>query len=198
MDPIYWSFLLLALGFTFIVLEVFIPSAGLLGIMAGCFMVAGIVFAFMEGYYTGSIVLLLTLLAVPVYMALMVHIWPYTPIGKLVLLKDPREENDDPDNEHYQKMVELVGQVGVAKSEMILSGQIVVGDQKYDAISNGFPIEAGTAIKVVAVKGNRIYVEAYDGDAASSEDLPVRDRGVLSTPIEELGIDLSDDGLSTS
>ena len=193
MDPIYWSFLLLALGFAFIVLEVFIPSAGLLGILAGCFMIAGIVFAFMQGYYTGALVLLLTLLAVPAYMGLMVYIWPYTPIGKLVLLKDPREKGDDPDNERYRMMVELVGQVGVAKSEMIPSGQIVVEGEKYDAISNGFAIESGTPIKVVAVKGNRIYVEAYDGEATSTDDLPARDRDVLSTPIEELGIDLSDE-----
>ena len=69
MDPLYWSFLLLAVGFAFIVLEVFVPSAGLLGIFAGCFLIAGIVFAFIEGYYTGAIVLLLTFLAIPAYMA---------------------------------------------------------------------------------------------------------------------------------
>lgn len=193
MDPIYWSVLLLAVGFAFVVLEVFLPSAGLLGILAGCFLVAGIVCAFREGYYTGAVVLLLTLLSIPVYMALMVHIWPHTPIGKLILLKDPRANRDSPSNEHYRKMTGLIGQLGVAKSEMILSGQIMVEDEKYDAISDGFPIEAGTPIKVVAVKGNRIYVQAYDGEAASSDDLPIRDRDVLTTPIEELGIDLSDD-----
>jgi len=197
MDPIYWSFLLLAVGFAFIVLEVFIPSAGLLGILAGCFLIAGIVFAFMEGYYTGAIVLLLTFLAAPAYMALTVYIWPHTPIGKLVLLNDPRADRDASSNEHYRKMTGLIGQLGVAKSEMILSGQIVVEDEKYDAISDGFPIEAGTPIKVVAVKGNRIYVVAYEGEASLTEDLPVRDRDVLSTPIEELGIDLSDDGISS-
>ena len=196
MDPIYWSFLLLALGFAFVVLEVFVPSAGILGIMAGCFLIAGIVFAFLQGYYTGSIVLLLTLLAIPIYFALMVHIWPHTPIGKMVLLDDPRQNLDGPNDEHYQAMVDLVGRIGVAKSEMILSGQIVVEDQKYDAISDGFAIEAGTPIKVVAVKGNRIYVKAYRGELSKPQDLPARDRDVLATPIEELGIDLSDDDSS--
>lgn len=198
MDPLYWSILLLAIGFAFVLLEVFIPSAGLLGIMAGCFLFAGIVFAFMEGYYAGAIVLLLTFLAVPIYLALLVHVWPHTPIGRRILLKDPRANRDSPSNEHYRKMTGLIGQLGVAKSEMILSGQIVVEDVKYDAISDGFPIEAGSPIKVVAVKGNRIYVQAYDGEPASSEDLPVRDRDVLATPIEELGIDLSDDDAPAS
>jgi len=192
MDPIYWSFLLLAAGFAFVLLEVFLPSAGLLGIMAGCFLFAGIVFAFMDGYTTGTIVLLLTFLAVPIYLWMMVHIWPHTPIGKLILLNDPRADKDSPSSEQYRKMTGLIGQIGVAKSEMILSGQIVVAEEKYDAISDGFPIEAGTPIKVVAVKGNRIYVEAYDAETAVSEDLPVRDRDVLSTPIEELGLDLDE------
>ena len=119
MDPLYWSFLLLAVGFAFIVLEVFVPSAGLLGIFAGCFLIAGIVFAFIEGYYTGAIVLLLTFLAIPAYMAMMVYIWPHTPIGKLVLLKDPRADGASSGNEHYRKMTGLIGQLGVAKSEMI-------------------------------------------------------------------------------
>ena len=193
MDPIYWSILLLAVGFAFVLLEVFLPSAGLLGMMAGCFLVAGIVFAFMEGYYSGAIVLLLTFLSVPIYLALLIHVWPHTPIGRLILLKDPRANRDSPSNEHYRKMTALIGQLGVAKSEMILSGQIVVEGEKYDAISDGFPIEAETPIKVVAVKGNRIYVEAYEGETTSADDLPVRDRDVLSTPIEELGIDLSDE-----
>ena len=193
MDPLYWSILLLAIGFAFVSLEMFIPSAGLLGITACCFLVAGIVFAFMASYYSGAIVLLLTFLAVPIYFALFVHVWPHTPIGRRILLTDPRANRDSASNEHYRKMTGLIGQMGVTKSEMILSGQIVVADEKYDAISDGFPIEAGTPIKVVAVKGNRIYVQAYDGESASSEELPVRDRDVLATPIEELGIDLSDD-----
>lgn len=193
MDPIYWSFLLLAAGFAFVFLEAFLPSAGLLGITAACFMIAGIVCAFVESYYSGAIVLLLTFMAVPIYLALMVHIWPHTPIGKMVLLNDPKTDPNDPDDELYQRMTNLVGRLGVAKSEMVLSGQILVEDEKYDAVSDGFPIEVGSPIKVVAVKGNRIYVQAYDGDIQSSEDLPVRDRDVLSTPIEELGIDLSDD-----
>ena len=90
--------------------------------------------------------------------------------------------------------------MGVAKSKMLPSGQIVINGEKFDATSEGFAIEAGDAVVVSAIRGNRIYVEPYEGEGLTENesDLPARDRNILEQPIDELGIDAIDDLLSDS
>ena len=80
---------------------------------------------------------------------------------------------------------------------MLPSGIILVNDKKYDALSDGFAIEAGQPIKVSAIKGNHIIVQPYEGRMDDPDDLPVRDQDLLSQPIEGLGLDELDiDNLS--
>ncbi len=195
MDPIYWSLILIGMGLGVILLELFIPSAGLLGILAATFLIAGIVTAFFQSMMTGLIVLLLTSLLLPALFALLIKIWPHTPIGRRILLGPATHDEVMPTGETYTRYAELVGQLGVAKSKMLPSGLIVVNDKKYDAVSDGFPIEAGQPVKVTAIRANRIFVEPYDGDVTDVEDLPARDRDVFSQSLEELGIEPLDDPL---
>jgi membrane-bound serine protease (ClpP class) len=100
-----------------------------------------------------------------------------------------------PNASHYKRKASLEGQLGIAKTKMLPSGMVVINGEKYDAISDGFPIEAGDPIKVVEVRENRIYVQPYDGMVEDVSNLPVRDRDILSQPIEELGLESLDDPL---
>ncbi len=176
-----------------VILEHFIPSAGLLGLLAAVLIVSGITLAFVSDLKSGAVVLLFTVLALPALLAVMIKVWPSTPIGKRILLKNLKPEDVLPASQHAQ---ELVGQLGVARTKMLPSGIVVVNEQKLDAVSDGLPIDAGQPIKVIAIKGNHVYVEPYDGDVSDVSDMPVRDRDILSQPIDELGIDALDDPLS--
>lgn len=189
MDPIYWSILLIGIGFVVVFLELFVPSAGTLGVLAGILLVSGIVVAFFHSLQAGAIVLLVTVMALPLLLALMVKVWPHTPIGRRIILGHMSAEEVMPNSEAYSEIQSLVGQLGTAKTKMLPSGIIIVNDKKYDALSDGFAIEAGQPIKVSAVKGNHIIVQPFDGEIDDVDDLPVRDRDVLSQPIEELGLE---------
>lgn len=189
MDPIYWSILLIGIGFVVVFLELFVPSAGTLGVLAGILLVSGIVVAFFHSLQAGAIVLLVTVMALPLLLALMVKVWPHTPIGRRIILGHMSAEEVMPNSETYTEIQSLVGQLGTAKTKMLPSGIIIVNDKKYDALSDGFAIEAGQPIKVSAVKGNHIIVQPFDGEIDDVDDLPVRDRDVLSQPIEELGLE---------
>ena len=90
-----------------------------------------------------------------------------------------------PVGEEYEHE-KLVDQKGIAKTKMLPSGMIKIGDRTYDAVSDGFAIEAGQAIKVVAIKMNRILVQPIDADTGT-QDFSSDD--VLSQPFEDLGID---------
>ena len=72
----------------------------------------------------------------------------------------------------------------------------MINGKKYDAVSEGMPLDPGDTIKVITVRGNRIVVAAYDGAAEQGGDLPATDADILSTPLEDLGIDLQGEDLA--
>ena len=56
----------------------------------------------------------------------------------------------------------LVGQNGVAHTQLRPSGVVVINDKRYHVVTRGELIAAKTAITVVEVHGNRIVVEAVE------------------------------------
>lgn len=192
---IYWAFLLLAIGLFLVILELFLPSAGMLGIFAGILIVTSIVFGFMDGLKSGALILLIAVIALPALLWAMLKIWPHTPLGRMILLHDLKPEDVLPNQPHHVHHASLEGQLGVAKTKMLPSGIVVINGEAYDAISDGFAIDIGDPIKVVSIRENRIHVQPYDATITDTSDLPARDRDILSQPIEELGIDSLDDPL---
>ena len=182
----YTALFVLIAGLCILALELFLPSAGMLGIVAGCMIIASVVMAFLTGSYTGMFFLMVALLLVPVMLVLMIKIWPHTPIGKRLLSSDETLTDVLPQGEYYDRS-DLTGKRGVAKTMMLPSGQVVIDGQKYDAVSDGFPIEAGDQVKVVAIKENRIYVQPCDDDDNFQEEPAVDD--VMNQPIEKFDLD---------
>ena len=192
----YWALILLLAGLCAVALELFVPSAGIIGIIAATLILSGIVVGFMDGLTTGALMLLIAVIALPVLLTMMFKVWPHTPLGKRILLKDLKSEDVLPKKSHYKKRNDsLVGKLGIARTKMLPSGIVVIDGEKFDAISEGFAIDQGDTVKIVDVREHRIYVQPYDGDVTDAANLPVRDGDILSTPIEELGIDSIDDPL---
>ncbi|MDR1958411.1 MAG: hypothetical protein LBQ54_05135 [Planctomycetaceae bacterium] len=182
MDPWIWTVLLLvsALGIGF--LELFVPSGGILAVLAVLALIGSIVFGFVQNPVFGGVYLFLLLVGVPLLIRNMIRLWPQTPIGKKILLDpehDPALEfvqNDNP----FQN---LLGQTGTAHSPMMPSGQIELDGHFYDATTESIPVEAGTPILVVHVQGNIITVRPCginDPNAAKSGETPP-----LQHPVEE-------------
>ena len=157
MDSFVWPILLLILGLFFIVLELFIPSTGLLALLAGVSIVAAIYMAFLYSMAFGLIILMFTAFCLPVFIVLAVKIWPHTPIGRKVVL-NPSDNIASVDDAELQRRQQLLGKIGVAKSKMLPSGKIVIDGRVYDAISQGAAVDPGQTVRVVSVSGNRIVV----------------------------------------
>jgi membrane-bound ClpP family serine protease len=194
MESLLWPCLLLMLGVALIVLELFVPSGGLLSVMAVVAVVASIVVAFADSLVTGTLTLLFATVVVPVVVAGAIKWWPHTPIGKLVLIKRPTSEDEVlPDTEPYQVRERMVGKFGVAKSELLLSGDVLIEGRVYDAVSNGMPISAGQPVKVVDMNMRRIVVRPM----TEAEITAQREQSdVLATPLDHLGIEPFDDPLA--
>lgn len=190
MDPLVWSALLLLLGLTLVIVEVFIPSGGVLGFLSIGSLMAGIFLAFYHhGYQAGFLFLGLTAIAVPTALVFAFRWWPKTPMGRRLLLDVPTSEEVLPDTPQRRTLRQMVGKIGVAKSVMLPSGAVVIDGQTIDALSEGTPIEAGQRVRVIEVRGNRVVVRA-------SDDLPTSTDDILSQPIESLGLDSLEDPLA--
>ena len=190
MEPLVWSTLLLLLGLTLVMAEVFVPSGGILGLLAITSLLASVSLAFYhEGAQVGLVFLTVTAVLVPSALVLAFRYWPQTPMGRRILLDVPRGEEVLPDTPERRTLRQLVGKLGVAKTVMLPSGAIVIDGRTIDALSEGMPIEAGQQVRVIEVHGNRVVVRPSDGPSPSSED-------VLSQPIESLGLDSLEDPLA--
>lgn len=198
MDPLAWSICLLIAAIALIALELFIPSGGLLSFLSAVAVLASVVIAFSAGPQTGLLMLVVTLVVVPAVLASAVRWWPSTPIGQLMLIARPENPDDVlPDTEEYRGLKSLIGKVGKSKSKMLPSGAIVIEGRTYDAVSEGRPIDADMALKVVAVKTNRIIVRPTDQEATNTVIPSTNDpHDVLSQPIDSLGIEGFDEPLT--
>jgi membrane-bound ClpP family serine protease len=185
----YTALILMFIGLCLLALELFVPSAGILGIFAGCLIVAAVVTGFMDGVQSGLLMLVLSMIVVPAMLFLMIKIWPHTPIGRSILTDEKVLTDILPTGEYYEKMGDLVGKTGAAKSKMLPSGQIVIDGEKYDAVSDGFAIEAGDHIQVVAVKQNRIYVQPTSDSSTDSAEQATSSDNPLDQPIGDFGLE---------
>jgi membrane-bound ClpP family serine protease len=193
LPDIAWAILLMLVGCVLVVLEVFIPSGGIISILAAVSFIGSLFIAFQDsattGPTTGLIFTATTVFAVPTLIALAFKYWPRTPMGKAFLGELPTDAEVLPDDPRRA----LIGRVGVARSKMLPSGAVEVDGHMLDAVTQGQAIEPGTYVVVSEVRANRVVVRPAAKDQRPSHQHP---SDVLSRPIEELGIDALEDPLS--
>jgi membrane-bound ClpP family serine protease len=190
---IAWAILLLLIGCALVVLEVFIPSGGIISILSAVAFITAIVVASWESPTTGPAIGLMfagiTVFAVPTLVAIAFKYWPKTRMGKAFLGELPREDEVVPEDSRRT----LIGRVGVARSKMLPSGAVEIDGQMVDAVTQGQAIEPGAYVVVVEVRANRVVVRPAGHDQRPSHSNP---KDILSRPIEELGIESLDDPLA--
>ncbi|MBW3597246.1 MAG: hypothetical protein KY475_08225 [Planctomycetes bacterium] len=193
MTPLIWATLLLLLALTLAVMELFIPSGGVLGFVSVLAAAAAVFIAYYyEGPITGTIFLFVIVICAPILLNVAVRVWPHTPIGRSVLIALP-ETSDEvlPDDEEDRRLASLVGSRGVARSDLLPSGRVQIGKSHYDAVSQGVPIDAGQQVQVAAVRMGCLVVRPLE---AIEAEIPPDDP--LAQPIENFGLDPLDDPLT--
>jgi membrane-bound ClpP family serine protease len=162
MDPWIWAVLLLVLGTGLAVLEIFFPSAGILGFLAAVAILAAVVMGFYQNAVAGILILLGAVVGLPTVIVLGFKYWPKTAMGRRVLLIAPTSEEVLPDDPGKEFLKGLVGRVGRAKSKLLLSGVITIDGRTVDAVSESMPIEVGQSVRVVQIRGRGVVVRPID------------------------------------
>lgn len=172
MAPWAWTVILFFAACLLALLELFIPSGGLLGIMAFLALAGSIVFSFMLHPLYGAAYIAILLVIVPLFIWRLIDWWPRTFIGRRVLL----DQEDDPaleTTEEKERFRSLIGRLGLTKSRMMPSGVIEIDGIRYDAVTDGTPLDPGKPIVVVRADGINIIVRETKETASSvSKTLP--------------------------
>jgi membrane-bound ClpP family serine protease len=159
MSPVVWVAALFLVGIGVIVLEVFVPSGGVLGFVSVAAIIAAIATAFLElGVGAGTAMIALSVVVVPVILALAFRWFPETPLGRRVLPAPPEPADVVPDAPRRRRARDLVGQRGRTTSDLLPWGTVEVGSESLDGVSEGGPIDAGSEIIVVAAQGAAVVV----------------------------------------
>lgn len=190
MDLLGWAAILLVVGLSLAMLEIFVPSGGMLGFLSVTSIIAALFLAFRYSPWSGLGFLGLAMFAVPAGLVIALQLWPKTPMGKRILLPLRSSEEVLPNDDRRRDLKNLVGRIGKAKSLMLPSGAIDIDGKTVDALSEGLAIEAGQWVKVIEVRGTRVVVRPTDrrNELASKDEQ-------LNRPIDELGLDPFDETL---
>jgi membrane-bound ClpP family serine protease len=191
LDPLAWAVLLMLLGVSLAVLEIFVPSGGVIGFLSIVSVLAAIGLAFYRGPWYGLSFLGTAVLALPAVLIAALHYWPETAMGRRLLLEVPTSDDVLPEDNERRLLKSLVGRVGQAKSLMLPSGAVSIDGRSIDAVSEGMAIEKGQWVQVIEVRGTRVVVRPSDKppEPAGPDD-------PLSRPIESMGLDSFEDPLA--
>ena len=156
-----YAILLLLLGIVIVLMEAFIPSGGILGVLAAIVLVSSLIFAFKESDGVGFAFVGIVVVCVPALVIFGLKIFPKTPIGRRVILKPSVESVEergkagvsDEDFSHLQ------GKVGKTVTPLRPSGIIEINDERYSAVTEGELIDKDVEIIVVKIEGNSVVVE---------------------------------------
>jgi membrane-bound ClpP family serine protease len=186
MGSLLWSALLLLGALAAVGIEMFLPSAGLLGVIAAALFLSAIIVAFFHSALAGVCMIAAIGLLLPLIFLVFVNVWPHTPIGRRVLIDRRRKEDLLPTGEAYDELQQLVGRRGTARTPMLPSGQILIDGEKYDAVSQGGAIEIGDRVEVVAIRTYKIIVRRVADDEPEQQGLDVDPDDILSQPVDDL------------
>ena len=183
-EPWVWALMLIVVAFGLAILELFVPSGGILAFLSIASVVASLILAFKSGPVVGLIFLVGVIIGMPTSFALAVKWWPHTPIGRRILL-GTNEEDVLPNDDFHRGLKELVGQTGEARSKMLPSGAILINGRTIDAYTEGVPIEPGQRVVVLDVQGTNVLVRPLEDD----EIAPSEEENGLAQPIDSIAPD---------
>jgi len=152
---------LLAVGAILLVLEIYLPGliAGILGLLC---LIAGVVAGYYQfGAQVGTWLLSGVTAALLLGFSGWLWLFPRTKLGRAFI-------SDGQVGEIRAERPELVGQSGVAFTQLRPSGTALIQGRRVDVVTEGALIEKGTAVRVVAVEGMRVVVRATPAGDVSS------------------------------
>lgn len=176
-----WLVIGIGLGILALVIfaiELFIPTAGMLGILCGAVVIASIISFFYHSTSAGVFAIVTYVVASPFILVYGVKLWSGSPIGRRLILggtetvatrgldeeevADELARHRDADREAAEAMI---GMIAIAVTPLRPVGVIRLGDRRMDALAEAGVIEQDTEVEIVEVIDNQIKVRPKEPSA---------------------------------
>ena len=152
-------------------MELVIPSGGILGVLAAVALVAGVVFLFLEDTTYGLYGAIVTIAVLPFALYGGLSLWARSPLARWVMLNtrqsaltlrqvsaDDGEESEAP----VHPRAALVGKTGKVISDLRPVGVCNIAGERLECHAQVGVITRGTPVRVVAVEGMQTIVRPVE------------------------------------
>lgn len=163
-----WAFGLALGALMLFLLELLVPSGGVIGIGALVAVILSVVAFFRVGEWWGVTSIGVYLVLIPAAISFALRILPHTPIGRRLILSDPDDnEREQASRQQRERAAReqaeaLVGATGVAMTDLRPVGSIQIEGTRIEALSESGVIPAGTGVRVVRVDGMQVKVRPIE------------------------------------
>lgn len=157
-----WIIILIVAAIVLFVLEVFIPSGGLLGFLSVACLLGVVFMLFTLSATAGIVGVIVLIVLIPVAMSVALRVFPNTPIGRRLIiehhptaggskLKYDSVRDDDPQS--------LIGAKGVTVGHLRPVGICDFDGKRIECLSITGMIDPGTSVVVISVEGIEVRVK---------------------------------------
>jgi membrane-bound serine protease (ClpP class) len=153
------SILLLVIGLAAIIIELFVPAGGLIGLIGLGSIVTAIVMTFQsQGPAVGTIFLIAAMILIPTFLVIWFKFFPNSFMGRRLILRDSQTRETGYTSHTDPSYPDLRGKSGSAVTPLRPSGTVIIEGRRYSAVTDGEFIEKNETVTVKKTEGNRIEV----------------------------------------
>ena len=147
-----WAIVLMGVAIVAAIVEVFVPTGGLLGLLAGASAITSIVLFFWFNETTGVIALIAALIMAPIIIGFGLKVMPHTPLVRLMILEED-ETSGAATGQRNDTEGPAIGAEGLAVTDLRPVGTCTIDGQRLDCLAVGPQIERGQAVTVIGRSG---------------------------------------------
>jgi membrane-bound ClpP family serine protease len=176
MEPLLvWGVSLLLAAIFLTIVEIFVPSAGVIAVTSVVTGLAGITCLFIHDTLTGVIGLLVAAVLWPAAFYWGLKIWPHTPLGRAMIGAPTEEEVEEArrgELEARKQRMSIVGAEGIVLTDLRPVGIVEIDGQRHDALSETTLVRAGERVRVTAIDSQQLRVRPLARDPGVPPDSP--------------------------
>ena len=159
-----WGIVLISLGIAMFMVEILVPSGGIIGLAAAAAVVVGVIFLFRVDTGLGLIGAIVAIAALPFVIGAAIKIWPDTPIARLLILKTPprgakKSGAEGAASAGSDTPAIKLGDTGRAITPLRPVGTVIFSGKREECLAVGGVIEKDAAVRVVNIDGRHIKVK---------------------------------------
>mgnify|MGYP003920984395 CR=1 FL=1 len=165
-SPIIWAFVFIGIAIVLFIVELFVPSSGLIALIGSLSVIASLIAFFMHDANTGLIATGIYIVFGPVLIWIAFRIWVASPLASRMVLggiviedeDDAKQRSAARQQEQRADLESFVGKQGMTITVLRPVGVVRIDGERIDAMAETGSIEADCAIEVVSVYDNQVKV----------------------------------------